>query len=84
MKCYVVLFIVLLLTIFIICLVNKNGSCHHEGYGYLASLYNAGQGGFYTEYNEVCLDNANRHCNMKDGTEGVCFLNGVCGVPIYQ
>lgn len=79
MKCYLILFVVILLTVFIVCLLSNK----KERYSYLASLYDSSQGGFYTEYNDVCLDNANRHCMMKSGVEGVCLLNGVCGVPIY-
>lgn len=74
MKCSLVLFIILLLVVFLVCLLKKK-----EKYSYLGSLYDPSQGGFYTEYNEVCLDNANRHCMLSNGIEGVCLLNGVCG-----
>src|SRR5574339_327880 len=73
MKCLIIIFLVLAILVFLFCISTKT-----EGYAYLQSLYDPTQGGFYSEYNEECLDNANRHCMLTDGTEGVCLLNGVC------
>lgn len=81
---FIIIAILVVTLIVLYCLSSSGAMCSSqspslsEKYHYLGSLYMPADGGVASEYNIECLNNANGHCMLTDGTTGKCVLHGIC------
>lgn len=65
--------LVLLLAIVLLFAASCRGPRRHDNESYVPPYIPP-----YGEYNEFCRWDARRHCNLSDGSEGECVMNGIC------